>query len=376
MLKIVHTSDLGLKNWSWGGLDPTTGLNKGFLDALRAFKYVVDGAIKSKAKYMIIAGDLNEERSPEPLLVEKFCEQIRRLVDSKIITIIVAGNHDLDGSLGASTSISYLKALQMDYVYVCDLEATDFEFEDVKFHCLPYFTKNQLGHKDNKELQKYLDNWIKNVEMSEDLPNILVSHYSVETSFYGLEIDEIRLKFDLMKKFDYVALGHIHKYEMFNKHGVNGGYCGSPYIKDFGENFNKYYNLIEFKNQKCSVNKVEIPSREYVQIDVDATEAGLEEVLNLLKENFEDKLKDKTVKVRIKTFTRFNPKPIYEFLRSQEVFHYVPIHWDVVQSDRKLKLSATSDMNDVEVVKEYLESVKIDKSWKPKLLDIHSELSE
>ena len=375
MFKIAHTSDLGLKNWNYGGTDPETGLNKGFLDALKAFAHTITEGIERKVKYFIIAGDINEERNPEMLLVEKFSEQVQRLVQAGIQVIIVCGNHDLDGAVGTSTSVSYLKALKLPLVHVVDLKTEVLEFKDAVFHCLPYFTKNQLGHENNKELQQYLDNWLKKDKLVDGKINLLVSHYSVESSFYGLEIDEIRLKFELMKKYDYVALGHIHKYEMFFKQGVNGGYCGSPYIKDFGENFKKYFNILNNCNtEDMSIEKVEIPSREYVQIDIDALDAALSDVLEILKDNFTDKLEDTAVKVRIKTYQRFNPKPIYEFLRSQKVFHFVPVHWDVVQSDREMKLSVTSSTSDIDVVTQYLDNTKVDKSWIPKLKDLHQEL--
>ncbi len=375
MFRIAHTSDLGLKNWPWGGTNPKTGLNKGFEDALKAFEYVVDDAIKQKAQHIIIAGDINEERNPEALLIEKFCGQIQRLVSAGIIVIVVVGNHDLDGGFGTSTSVSYLKALKYPNVHVVDLEPEIFESDGVVYHCLPYFTKNQLGHANNKELQAYIDDWMKNVPIEEDKYNIFVSHYSVESSFYGLEIDEIRLKFKLMEKFDYVALGHIHKYEMFGSDGVTGGYCGSPYIKDFGENVEKYYNMLHLSEGVLDIDKRSIPSREFAEIEMDCDDASLEDVLSTLKENFEGELTDKIVKIKLTTKHRFNPKPIYEFLREEKVFHYVPIQWNVIQVDRKLKIEATSEMKDDELVSAYLKSSKVEKSWVPKILNLHGELS-
>ena len=184
MLRIAHTSDLGLKNWPWGGTNPETGLNKGFEDAIKAFKYVVEDAIKQKAKYCIIAGDINEERNPEALLIEKFCEQIERLVSAGIIVIICVGNHDLDGGFGTSTSVSYLSALKYPNVYIADTQFRRFEFDDVVFHCIPYWTKTQLGHENNKELQAHIDQCMDKIEISEDKVDIFVSHYSVESSFY------------------------------------------------------------------------------------------------------------------------------------------------------------------------------------------------
>ena len=379
---IIHTSDLGLKNWSWGGICKKTGLNKGFLDAYNAFEFIVDQAVKWKVGYFIIAGDINEERNPEALLIEKFCVQIQKLVSAGIKTIIVAGNHDLDGSIGSSTSISYLKALKLENVYISDLSDDTFDFEDVTFHCLPYFTKHQLGFDSIKDLQSYVNNWLSTKPQGFDgtKKNIFISHYAVDTSFHGNEIDEVRLPFDLMVDFDYVALGHIHQWEDYSSYGVNGGFCGSPYIKNFGENVDKYFNLVKLDkvDEEGAVlyNSIEIPSRSFMDIELDATESDLSEVLATLKDNFDGKLEDTMVKVRLRTHQRFNPKPIYDFLREQKVFHYLPIHWNIVQADRKLRVSIDDTLSDLDVVKNYVNSCNIENNWLPKIIDIHKEIED
>ena len=384
---ILHTSDLGLKNWSWGGVCSKTGLNKGFLDAYNAFSYIVEEAIERGVKYFIIAGDINEERNPEALLIEKFCAKIRRLMDYRIKVIIVAGNHDLDGSVGSSTSISYLKALNLENVFISDLRDETFKFPDVVFHCLPYYTKHQLGYDKMSDLQDYINNWLEEKSRKiyynknrDRVKRVLISHYAVTSSFNGHEIEEVRLPFELMKRWDYVALGHIHQWEEFSKHGVNGGFCGSPYIKNFGENVDKYFNLVNTKelnsDNKLKYEVIEIPSRSFIDIDLDAIDSELSDVLKILRDNFEGKLEDAMVKVRIKTYHRFNPKPIYDFLRQQKVFHYLPIHWNLVQSNNKLDMTIDESMYDSDVVETYLKKCKLDEDWYNRIMDIHKEIED
>lgn len=384
---VLHTSDLGLKNWTWGGVCSKTGLNKGFLDAYNSFKYIVDAAIDKRVKYVIIAGDINEERNPEALLIEKFCIQIRRLMAHYIKVIIVAGNHDLDGSIGSSTSISYLKALNLENIFISDLKDETFEFGDVVFHCLPYYTKHQLGFDKISDLQEYVNDWLEKKSIKKyydkegrEIRKILISHYAVTTSFDGNEIEEIRLPFELMSRWDYVALGHIHQWEEFSSKGVNGGFCGSPYIKNFGENVDKFYNLVnlgQFNNEdKLHYDAIEIPSRSFVDIDLDAIDSELSDVLDILENNFKGRLKDTMVKVRIKTYQRFNPKPIYDFLRQQEVFHYLPIHWNLIQSTNKAQMTIDNMMQDSEIIETYLKKCKLDETWYNRIMNIHKEIED
>ena len=50
MIKILHTADLGLKNYAYGGINPETGLNRRFEDVYRTFMFVVNKAIKLEYK--------------------------------------------------------------------------------------------------------------------------------------------------------------------------------------------------------------------------------------------------------------------------------------------------------------------------------------
>ena len=63
---------------------------------------------------------------------------------------------------------------------------------------------------------------------------------------------------------------------------------------------------------------------------------------------------------RIKTGKRINPKLIYEYLRSENVFHYTPIVWDIELENTDRKLEITTGITDTDIVKEYLADKKCD----------------
>jgi DNA repair protein SbcD/Mre11 len=369
-MKIIHCADLGLKNHSFGGIDPETGLNKRFLDVYNTFISIIDKAIVEQFQYFIIAGDINEERNPESTLIEKFCIQIKRLIDHNIKVIIIAGNHDVDSSAGRSTSISYLKALKLPNLYISDTSIERFEFkdDDITFHCYPYLMRETLGFETNVGVDTYI-----NTKISEPVKttkyNILVAHYSTDEMFKGLNVDEPVVYISSIVKggYNYTALGHIHKYEMYERLNVIGGYSGSIYIKNFGENNDKFINEITIDQNELSYKKVQLNAREFIEYEIDAEGLESTEIYELVYNNLRGQITGKIIKIRLKCYNRFNPKPIYEFLREQKAFHFMPISWNIVNSKKDIKFKDFNTSSNLEIVKQYLDSLTLEQNRHDKM---------
>jgi len=352
MFSFMHLADCGLKNLPYGGINPETGLNRRFEDVEKNFSFCVATAIKNKCKYFVIAGDINEERNPESLLIERFSSHVADLISEGIRVIIVAGNHDVDSSKGTSTSISFLKSLGLLDTYISDLRPSRFEFSDVVFHCVPYMFPHQVMRETNDEVSEWLKTYINGVKLSPDKKNILVTHYSLETTFYGLGVDEPVLDIDCLSRFDYVALGHIHKYEMFSS--FTGGYTGSMFTKDFGEENMKFVNHVVVGHD-VHIKKVQIPERRFIQIDIDGVGVSNTDLMDILSGELDKRnVSGCVLKVRVKAKKRFNPKIVYAMLKNAGVFHYVPIDWKI-DTNQKVKKLTTGDgvVGDVDIVDGY-----------------------
>lgn len=365
-MKILHTADSQLKNWSYGGINPKTGFNRRFEDVLDCFDFIIDRAICEKVDFFIHAGDVNEERNPEVLAIDEFSKRIQRLIEADIKIIITAGNHDIDSSIGTSTSISYLKSLKLPDVYIADKEIEIFEFEKINFLCLPYFTKAQLGYEINEEivelLKKNIKKFLKKYK-SNTSRNICVMHYSTDEIFKGLEINEPIIPIKFFEKFDYTAMGHIHKYKMYDDIGVIGGYSGSPYKVNFGENHLNYFNIVDFN--QGAINKIEIPNRDFVEIIIDAKEADSTNIEDfVLQKIIKMNLENKFLKIIVQCYKSFNCRKIYEYLKSQNIFHYLPIKFDKVRVVEETRFQYKQGMSSVEIVKKFLEKQKLKKDFK------------
>jgi exonuclease SbcD len=382
-MKLLHTGDTQIKNWPSGGMNPETGLNRRFEDALKCFDFMVDYAIEHGVEYFIHAGDVNEERNPDSIAIVKFAERIKRLIDHNIKVIIVVGNHDIDSSIGTTTSVSYLKALGIKNLYIADNEVETFEFsgEDsnsmaIRFHCLPYFTKAQRGFSTNSQLEKYLIEKIDSFKRQKDADqfyNVAVSHYTVDKVFEGLEINETIIPVTEFKGFDYAAFGHIHKYEMYYDLGVMGGYVGSPYKVNFGENHDKFFNVVNFSTG--DIDKVLIPNRDFEEIYIDAKDAdhaSIEEYVIQKLANME--LAGKFLKITIGCYQSFNPRAIYEFLKGKELFHYLPIQFDRHKVKQEARLEFKQGMSSLQVVNSYLDKQKLNATFKKNVLELSNEI--
>jgi len=360
MTKLVHTSDTQIKNWVYGGINPITGLNRRFEDALECLDYVIDYAIKVKAQYFVHAGDVNEERNPDSIAIEEFAKRIARLVKAGIRVVMIAGNHDIDSSIGCTTSISYLKALQIPNLYIADKAVEVFEFDDIgqpiRFLCLPYFYKSQFNMATHEDVSDYIQKTVADFHKKyteDEFVNVCVSHYTVDKVFEGLDVNEPVIPLSTYEDFDYNAFGHIHAYADYSSLGVIGGYCGSPYRVTHGEKEDKYFNLVDFK--EGTLDKHLIPNREFVDIEIDAVDADHEMLDQFIVNKLAHmELDNKFLKITIKCFEKFNLRSIYQHLESREIFHYAPISFDqqYIQTKDRLKFDPT--IGSIDVVVDFL----------------------
>ncbi len=359
---LVHTSDTQIRNWEYGGVNPETGLNRRFEDALSCLDFVIDHAIENKARFFIHAGDVNEERNPDSIAIEEFAKRVKRITGAGIEFIMIAGNHDVDSSIGCTTSISYLKALEIPHLHIADKKIEVFEFDDVgypiRFLCLPYFYKSQLQVETHDDVRDYILSEISqfNDQYADDdeFINVCVSHYTVDKVFEGLEVNEAVIPIEAFKDFDYNAFGHIHQYISYDYLGVAGGYCGSPYRVNFGEKEKKYFNVVDFN--EGSISKVLIPNRDFEDIILDAREAdhkSIEEfVISKLRHM---KLNNKFLKITIKCYEKFNLRAIYQHLQGREIFHYAPIIFDQERVKSEARLKFNPSMTSIDILRSYLD---------------------
>lgn len=276
-MRILHFADAHINMANYGKQDPETGLPLRVLDFLKALDTIIAAAVNEKVDLVIFAGDAYKDRNPAPTFQREWGRRIMRLSHAGIPAVLLVGNHDLSPSLTRAHALEEFSTLEIEKVIVADrprLYSPD-DLWGLPLHliALPWISRSgmvaqlDLPAKDSEELNRQLaeklgamvDDWLEKADP--ELPRILTAHASVPEASYGGErtvtLDaDLTLGASLVKdpRLDYVAMGHIHKYQDVN-HGKHPPvvYPGSIERVDWGEaGEDKYYIIAEVARGQTS----------------------------------------------------------------------------------------------------------------------------
>lgn len=324
MIKILHFADAHIDMTNFGQHDPETGLPERVMDFLRSLDTIVQAAIDEKVDLVIFAGDAYKDRSPAPTFQREWGRRLMRLSKAKIPTILLVGNHDISPSQRKAHALQEFDTLAPEHMIVISspvlLTPAQLEGLPVQILGLPWITRAGVmqsitsGQSDEDDplraIEMAVGDWISDAlnRADPDLPVILTAHASVSGAKYGNEQDikigrDVVLPLGLVRdqRLDYVALGHIHRFQDLNP-GAHPPviYPGSIERVDFGEvNEEKGYVIAEIEKGRCQYKWHKLPIRKFIdrsiiledEIDVN------EKLLAALPP--EEELKDAIVRLKI-----------------------------------------------------------------------------
>lgn len=294
-MKIFHISDLhiGLKL-----------INRDLReDQEYILKQIVEIAGKEQPDAMVIAGDIYDKAVPSAEAVEVFDCFIADLTSSlpKTTIMMISGNHDSAPRVNCFRSVLSKQNLHMvgipprtETEYVEKVTLQD-EYGDVNFYLLPFvkpsMVKMVVGTDENGNNFSYnetVHRLIARENIDEGERNILVSHQfylpvgkkpeDVERMDSEIRtvgnIDEVSA--DILEKFDYAALGHIHKPMQVG--GENYRYSGTPLACSVSEaEQQKGIIMVEMQEKDSEIRTTVLPLHPLRHIRV--IKGTLEEVL-------------------------------------------------------------------------------------------------
>ena len=300
-MKFFHISDLhiGLKL-----------MNK---DLSEDQSYILDEIVKEvrdkKPDAIVIAGDVYNNSVPSSDAIEIFDGFISKLVAvaPKMHIMVISGNHD------SAVRINQFRKVLSDYnLHLIGLPpkkadehiekaVLEDEYGKVNFYLLPFvrpsFVKNVFGLDENENNLSYneaLHRLIEREDIDENERNVLVSH-----QYYlplGKNPDEVErmdseiksvgnidlVDADILERFDYSALGHIHK--PWKLIGDCHRYCGTPLpcsVSEAGQE--KGIVMVEML-EKGRINTEVIPLKPLRNIKV--VKGRLEEVIMMGSDDY------------------------------------------------------------------------------------------
>lgn len=225
-MKIVHISDLHLKRFYRGDL-PTHITKELIEDVWKNLYQVFEYINEISADIVLIAGDVYEREFFNMSDMNRFLEIIES-IDAKVF--ISCGNHDYIDESSLWNQVEIPKNLHVfnDELSYIDLEELNARVFGISYNSFEF----------NKKLES--------PKLSEKYKNILVVHSDLKDERY------LPLEKDFLKKFDYVALGHIHRREKVMDNVYYSGSIEPHSFKDTGDRGIIIYDTdsgeIEFKD--------------------------------------------------------------------------------------------------------------------------------
>ncbi len=258
-VRILHFADAHIDIANYGRHDPQTTLPVRVLDFLHALDQIIERALEEPVDLVLFAGDAYKDRNPQPTFQREWGRRIMRLSQAGIPTLLLVGNHDISPASGRAHTLHEFHTLAVPHVHVAD-RIRRWEPEELgvplQVITVPWVSRSQLMTREElagksqeavlAEMEERVTTAIARLVETADpnLPLILTAHASVQGASYGSERavmlgQELVLSGSIIhdRRLDYVALGHIHKYQSLHAPGAHPPvvYSGSIERIDFGE---------------------------------------------------------------------------------------------------------------------------------------------
>lgn len=242
-MKILHTGD-----WHIGKL--VHGIHM-TVDQEYILKQLIDLIKEEKPDVLIIAGDIYDRSIPPIEAVELLDNVLSEiLLKEKTKVIAIAGNHDSPDRVGFASKILRDNGLHISGNLPYEIEPViiEDEYGPIHFYPIPYVepavVKVQYGDETIKthddamssilsKINGHFDERVRNVCIAHGfimgLENLDTSESERPLSIGGSEYVNV----DYFEKFDYVALGHLHRPQRVKHHYIR--YAGSLMKYSFSE---------------------------------------------------------------------------------------------------------------------------------------------
>lgn len=231
-MRFVHFADTHLGFSDLARIDAASGVNRRELDFYETWWRVIDDILKLRPDFVLHAGDLFQSPRPNNRAIAVALEGLQRLNDAHIPFVVIAGNHSMP-RIRATGSIFEALAV-LPNVYAAHRGAYEKFLLRAQgtlcaIHCIPHCSLSEELERAYAAVQR---------DATADW-NLLMMHGSwraagkIDTRMgefneQFLEDPEARLNLN----FDYIALGHYHRFLALNDHTF---YSGSTERTSFNE---------------------------------------------------------------------------------------------------------------------------------------------
>jgi exonuclease SbcD len=271
-MKLFHTAD-----WHLGKLVQGIYMTE---DQQYVLEQFIEDVKRERPDAIIIAGDLYDRAIPPTEAVELLNELLERLVlELRVPVFAIAGNHDSPDRIDFA-----VKLMERNGLYMCGqlrfplkpIVMQD-EYGEVHMYLLPYadpsIVRHLLGQEHIRSHQEAMEAIVASIiaDWDTNARHVLVAHAFV-TPYGEAELNSSDaerplaiggaeyVSAELLKAFDYVALGHLHGAHHVGNSRIR--YSGSPLKYSISEEKQqKGYLVVELGKENVEVNKVGLVAR-------------------------------------------------------------------------------------------------------------------
>ncbi|MBE2183692.1 MAG: exonuclease SbcCD subunit D [Anaerolineae bacterium] len=297
-IRVLHFADAHIGMENYGRTDPATGLSTRLGDFVHRLDEMIAYARENDVDLTIFAGDAFKSRTPSPTHQRELAHRIRDLAELAPV-VLLEGNHDLPQMDKKASAVEIYNTLAVPNVIVANTFTTtivETKRGPVFLGFAPYPVRQQLmrdqdtAGKTIAELDRLMAHVLGSAlegfaEQADeyDMPRLLTGHFTVTGAIWGSERQimlgrdvEAPLSVIADPRWDYVAMGHIHKHQNLTD-GQKGAppvvYSGSIERIDFGEEHDhKGFCWVELERGKSSYQFIELNARPFVTISADLRE--------------------------------------------------------------------------------------------------------
>lgn len=256
-MKFAHISDLHL------------GKRVHQVSMIEEQKYILEKiaeiVTKESVDGLLLAGDIYDKVYPSAEAVSLFDTFLVKMAEHDIKVFVISGNHDSPERIAFLGEITKKAGVYLSPVYDGQVEKIQMqdEYGKINVFLLPFIKPVHVRHfypqetvSNNTESMQVV---IKHMDMDQRERNVLLAHQFVAGAIRS-DSEEIvvggldQVDAGVLKDFDYVALGHIHRPQIMGSERIR--YSGTPLKYSFSESRDrKSVTIVELKEKGSMVCK-------------------------------------------------------------------------------------------------------------------------
>lgn len=404
-IRVLHFADIHIGMENYGKTDPNSGLSSRVVDFLRRMEEMIEYARDNDVDLVIFAGDAFKTRSPNPTFQREFAWRIQDLAELAPVVMLV-GNHDLPPNALKASSIEIYDTLRVHNVRVAhdfDVFPVDTKRGTVIVGTAPYPIRSRLMEQVENtgrtiaETDRILEDTLNNIlrdmaakadEIGEDIPRILTGHFTVRGAVMGSERNvmlgrDVQVSLNLLAdtRWDYVAMGHIHKHQNLTKGRDDVPpvvYSGSLERIDFGEEIDpKGFCWIELERAHAEWSFVRVQARPMVTLRIDCrkeTYPTRTVVAKIREHNLKDAIVRLIIELTPETNASIKDGYIRGALQEAEVFYVAGIKREIESPDRARLGTNPEGLSHEELLEKYLISREYPAERRQQLMQAAEEI--